>query len=165
MTGDPQNNPAEPATAGRNAYAGLAAADSWFAARGKTGWQQHDEAARHAALIAAADWLDGVFRFAGTPLLPTQMRAWPRRGIGGMQPAGTSVLPLPVQQAYFELALALLEGEGAAERLCGFSGAVRREKIGGLAIDYAVAARGGGRLTALLAPYLASGTATRVVRS
>jgi hypothetical protein len=165
MTNGSQDNPAESATAGGNAYANLAAADAWFAARGKTGWQLHDTAARHAALIAAADWLDGVFRFAGSPLLPTQVRAWPRRGIGAVQAGGMSVLPLPVQQAYFELAQALLEGEGAAERLCGFSGAVRREKIGGLAIDYAVAARGGGRLTALLAPYLAIGTATRVVRT
>lgn len=150
------------AVAGANAYAGLATADRWFAARRLDVWSAADEAARHGALIRAADWLDTQFRFRGQPVDPAQPRAWPRAGIGaGPMPGG---LPMPVQSAYFELAMALLEGEEAAERLLGLRGAIRRERIGGLAVEYGTGGGEGGRIRAMLAPYLQSGLATRVVR-
>ena len=107
------------ALAGVNAYAGLATADRWVAARRLSVWAEAPDAARHGALI----------------------------------------------RAYFELALALLEGDEAAERLLGIRGAIRRERIGGLAVEYGVAGGEGGRLRAMLAPYLQSGVATRVVRT
>lgn len=154
---------AEIARPGGNAYADLAGADGWFAARGRDGWSEAGEAARHAALIRAADWLDGQFSFRGQPAAAGQKRAWPRVGTGG----GVAVvdgMPMPVRQAYFELALALLDGDGAAERLVGLQGAVKRERIGGLAIEYANDGRSGGQIRALLAPYLRSGTATKVAR-
>jgi len=155
---------AEIARAGANAYADLAAADGWFAARGHNGWAGADAPARHAALIRAAEWLDGQFRFRGSPVDPAQPRAWPRTavGAGGAQPDG---LPMPVRQAYFELALALLAGDEAGERLLGLQGAVRRERIGGLAIEYEASGGSGGRLRALLAPYLHSAAATRIART
>lgn len=159
---------AEIARPGGNAYADLAGADGWFATRGRTGWAEAQEAARHAALIRAADWLDGQFSFRGQREDAAQLRAWPRVGIGG---AGAVVngLPTPVRQAYFELALALLDGDGAAERLIGLQGAVKRERIGGMAIEYEgggkAGGRSGGQIRALLAPYLRSGTATRVART
>ena len=152
----------ELAVAGANAYAGLATADRWFAARRLDVWSAADEAARHGALIRAADWLDTQFRFRGQPVDPAQPRAWPRAGIGaGPMPGG---LPMPVQTAYFELAMALLEGDEAAERLLGLRGAIRRERIGGLAVEYGTGGGEGGRIRAMLAPYLQSGLATRVVR-
>lgn len=154
---------AEIAISGGNAYADLASADGWFAARGRASWPEAAEAERHAALIRAADWLDGQFSFRGQRIDASQNRAWPRVGIGG----GVAVvdgMPMPVRQAYFELALALLDGDGAAERLIGLQGAVRRERIGGLAIEYANDGRSGGQIRALLAPYLRSGTATKVAR-
>ena len=154
---------AEIAVAGRNAYASLADADEWFAARGQAGWAAGDKTARTASLIRAADWLDGQVRFRGTRSQASQLRAWPRTGIGGAPL--TDGLPMPVRQAYFELALALLEGEAAAERLIGLQGAVRRERVGGLAIEYEASGSSGGRLHALLAPYLHSGLATRVFRT
>ena len=53
-------------------------------------------------------------------------------------------------------------------RLTGLQGAVKRERIGGLAIEYeaggGTGGRSGGQIQALLAPYLRSGTATRVAR-
>lgn len=151
------------ALAGVSAYAGLATADRWFAARRLSVWAEAPAAARHGALIRAADWLDSQFRFRGRPVDPAQPRAWPRSGIGaGPMPGG---LPMPVQTAYFELALALLEGDEAAERLLGIRGAIRRERIGGLAVEYGAAGGEGGRLRAMLAPYLQSGVATRVVRT
>ena len=151
------------AVAGTNAYAGLATADRWFAARRLDAWSEADEAARHGALIRAADWLDTQFRFRGQPVDPAQPRAWPRAGIGaGPMPGG---LPMPVQTAYFELAMALLEGDEAAERLLGLRGAIRRERIGGLAVEYGTGGGEGGRIRAMLAPYLQSGLATRVVRA
>lgn len=158
------NPPAAEAVAGSNAYAGLTEADSWFAARGRQGWAAADAGARHAALIRAADWLDGQFRFRGSRAAQDQMRAWPRTGIGSgaLAPGG---LPMPVRTAYFELALALLEGDAAAERLVGLQGAVRRERIGGLAIEYESSGGSGGRLQALLAPYLRTGIATRIART
>ena len=152
------------AQAGGNAYADLASADDWFAARGRSGWQEAGEAARHAALIRAADWLDGQFSYRGQRADDGQSRAWPRVGIGG----GAAVvegMPMPVRQAYFELALALLQGDGAAERLVGLQGAVRRERIGGMAIEYDRGGRSGGRIRALLAPYLRGAAATRVSRT
>ena len=157
---------AEIARPGGNAYADLAGADGWFAARGRDGWSEAGEAARHAALIRAADWLDGQFSFRGQRADAGQARAWPRVGAGGT--VAVDGLPMPVRQAYFELALALLEGDGAVARLTGLQGAVKRERSGGLAIEYEAGSRAGGRsggqIRALLAPYLRSGTATRVAR-
>lgn len=152
------------AVAGTNAYATLADADGWFAARGQTGWCDAGTAARSAALIRAADWLDGQFRFRGARLDVQQARSWPRTGIGSAALSSTG-LPGPVQTAYFELALALLDSEAAAERLIGLQGAVRRERVGGLAIEYEASGGSGGRLKALLAPYLRSGLATRISRT
>lgn len=156
---------AEQARAGVNAYADIAAADRWFAARQSPGWAKARPAKRHAVLIRAADWIDTQFRFRGRPSKSGQQRAWPRTG-AGVAPAS---LPLPVQTAYFELALALLDGDEAAERLLGLRGAVRSERVGGLAVEYAVSGRNGGRdggrLHAMLAPYLRSGVATRIVRT
>lgn len=163
------NAVAEQARAGVNAYVDIGSADGWFAARRIPAWDRAPVPDRHAVLIRAADWLDTQFRFRGEPVRAGQPRAWPRSGIAaGTAPGG---LPLPVQTAYFEIALALLDGDEAAERLLGIRGAVRRERIGGLAIEYAVphrhagaGARDGGRIHAMLAPYLRSGLATRVTR-
>ena len=152
------------AVAGGNAYATLADADGWFAARGQAAWAAAGEAARSAALIRAADWLDGQFRFRGSRAEAGQSRAWPRTGVGG-SPLAAGGLPGPVRTAYFELTLALLEGDAAAERLIGLQGAVRRERVGGLAIEYEASGASGGRLRALLAPYLQTGLATRVSRT
>jgi len=158
---------AEQARAGANAYADIDSADRWFAARRISAWERAPAPDRHAVLIRAADWLDAQFRFRGQPVRAGQPRAWPRSGVAAdIAPGG---LPLPVQTAYFELALTLLDGDEAAERLLGLRGAVRRERIGGLAIEYAApdhhAGRNGGRVRAMLAPYLRSGLATRVVRT
>lgn len=149
--------------ANANAYAALSEADGWFAARGQAAWGVAGDDARSAALIRAADWLDGQFRFRGSRITAGQARAWPRAGIGGAVSAGG--LPGPVRTAYFELALALLDGEAAAERLIGLQGAVRRERVGGLAIEYEPSGASGGRLRALLAPYLRTGLATRIART
>jgi len=154
---------AEIARPGVNAYADLASADGWFAARGRTGWSAAAAAARHAALIRAADWLDGQFSFRGQPADAAQPRAWPRVGVGGGAVLADG-LPLAVRQAYFELALALLEGDAAAARLVGLQGEVKRERIGGIAVEYEAAGRSGGQIKALLAPYLRTGMATRVAR-
>lgn len=153
----------EQARAGVNAYADIATADRWFAARQLPVWAQAQLASRHAVLIRAADWLDTQFRFRGKKMQSDQPRAWPRSGIAaGVSPGG---LPQPVQAAYFELALALLDGDEAGERLLGLRGAVRKERIHGLAVEYATSGRDGGRIHAMLVPYLRSGLATRVVRS
>lgn len=169
------NKVAEQARAGTNAYADIDSADRWFAARRMPAWDRAPAADRHAVLIRAADWLDTQFRFRGQKARAGQLRAWPRSGLAaGIAPGG---LPLPVQTAYFELALALLDGDEAGERLLGLRGAVRRERIGGLAIEYAApgqhpgrnggrnGGRDGGRIHAMLAPYLRTGLATRVVRT
>ena len=149
---------------GANAYATLTEADGWFAARGQGAWAASGAAARSAALIRAADWLDGQFRFRGSPADDGQPLSWPRTGIGSAALSAAG-LPGPVQTAYFDLALALLDGEAAAERLIGLQGAVRRERVGGLAIEYEASGGSGGRLKALLAPYLRTGSATRIART
>ena len=41
---------------------------------------------------------------------------------------------------------------------------MRRERIGGLAVEYASDGRSGGQIQALLAPYMRSGTAMKVAR-
>jgi hypothetical protein len=165
------NAVAEQARVGVNAYADITAADRWFAARRILAWDQAQAASRHAVLIRAADWLDTQFRFRGERARAGQPRAWPRSGVAaGMASGG---LPLPVQTAYFELALALLDGDEAAERLLGLRGAVRSERVGGLAIEYAVpnrnggrdAGHDGGRIRAMLSPYLRTGLGTRVIRT
>lgn len=51
----------------RAGYISLQDADAWFAARGLTEWAAATRDQRAAALLRAADWLDGYFRFRGQP--------------------------------------------------------------------------------------------------
>ena len=153
------------AIAGDNAYASRVTADRWFAARNQPLWSAASPTARTGALIMAADWLDGQFHFRGRRAAPDQPRAWPRTGIaGGAQNLVTS-LPQPVEQADFQLALALLEGEAAGEQLLGLRGSVRREQIGDIAVQYDTSGALSSRLTALLKPYLLGLAQPEVARS
>jgi len=151
--------------AGVNAYATIAQADQWFAMRHRAAWVEANVATRSGALIRAAEWLDGYFRFRGERVSADQMRAWPRKGITGLSSSQINGLPAPVEQAYFELALALIESEAAAEQLLGIRGGVRRERIGSVAVEYDPAQVGRSRLLALLRPYLRDSVAPKVVRA
>ena len=150
---------------GVNAYATIAQADQWFVIRSRVGWVEANVSKRSGALIRAAEWLDGYFRFRGERVSASQMRAWPRKGTAGMSASQINGLPAPVEQAYFELALALIESEAAAEQLLGIRGGVRRERIGSVAVEYEPAQVGRSRVLALLWPYLKDSVAPKVVRA
>jgi len=151
--------------AGGNAYATLADAERWFAARHHPEWAVASVAARSGALIRAAEWLDHHFRFRGTRLRPDQPRAWPRSGLAAGSRNPVSGLPLAVEQAYFVLALALLEGDAAAEQLLGVRGAILEERIGNVAVQYDRAGQRQSRLLALLRPWLCDPGQILVTRS
>lgn len=147
---------------GVTSYSDLATADEWFRLRHHKDWAATDAVTRAGALVRATEWLDGQFRFGGKPMQPDQIRAWPRDGFAD---AVTSTgLPAPVQQAYFLLALALLDGDDAGEAALGLGGRVVSERVGAVSVRYG-AAHDGTRIDALLAPYLVSARPPLVVRS
>ncbi len=160
QTNQPQANPPQNIVVG---YCTLIDANSWFAARHMTAWADSDVNARNGALLRAADWLDGHYRFRGERCDDAQSRAWPRNDIGNEDGAQIGPLPGPVKQAYLEIALALLEGDGEAEAVLGHSGAIISEQVAGVSVRYAPP-RTQSRIAALLAPYLHSQLATRILR-
>ena len=69
---------------GANSYASIADADAWQAARGSQTWppadpdgQDGQEALKEAALILAADYLNGL-KWVGRKAAPGRIMAWPR---------------------------------------------------------------------------------------
>lgn len=153
------------AKAGENAYASLADADGWFVLRDQSEWATASTVARNGALIRAAEWLDGHFRFRGDRLHSGQLRAWPRTGIDGGARNLITSLPKPVEQAYFELCLSLLEGTIAGEQLLGVRGAVLRERIGSVAVQYDRSGARQSRIFVLVQPYLRDSRHVQVNRA
>ena len=133
--------------------------------RGMSDFDGLDDEALNQLLLRACEWLDSCFSFAGEKADPAQIRAFPRHISGqdtSMLPQG---VPAEIIQAVLEIAAALVVSDQDAEQLLGLKGAVRNEKIGDISVSY----DGGryprpSRIKTLLAAFLRSASATRIIR-
>ncbi len=128
---------------GANAYAHVEAADEWQAARGSSVWpkapaagEDPNRAAKEAALIRAADYLNGL-RWKGRRAEPCRVMAWPRCGVidGDGHAVPERCVPAAVVAANCHLAALAYAGtdlQPALER----GGSIRKEKVGQLETEY-----------------------------
>ena len=124
-----------------NSYVDLAFADAYLTSRGNTVWAGVGEDAKAAALIRAADVLNG-YRWKGQPVEPGRVMAWPRKGVDYSpgNPVPENVVPIQVQNAQCEIAAASMSEEGANDPLAQVDttkGAVTSEKVDVMAVSYA----------------------------
>lgn len=136
-------------------YGTVAAADAYHAARANTAWAG-DEVAKQAALIRASVYIDGRYRkllasgvwqslFPGVKTEGRgQAREWPRTGAydyeGNQIPADQ--VPVEVEQATYEAALREIVEPGSLSPDYVASGAIKRQKVDVLEIEYQSAAPG-----------------------
>ena len=99
--------------AGANSYASIADADDYFDGRLYSGlWTETDDAKKAQALAWSTQILDERLAWRGAPVSTTQPLRWPRAGVLSPDRDTTEAedaIPVRVQRAVFELALALLE--------------------------------------------------------
>ncbi|MFP1634092.1 DnaT-like ssDNA-binding protein [Zhengella sp. ZM62] len=122
--------------ASADTYGTVAEADAYFLARGVSSWTGTD-AAKEAALIKAATYLDNVYRgrWKGRALTMTQARAWPRGWVVNAEgyAVDPNTIPTQVKNAQFEAALLLIGGtslEATIDR------AVKSETVGPISVTY-----------------------------
>lgn len=133
-------------------YGTVAAADAYHAARANTAWAG-DDVAKQAALIRASVYIDGRYRkhmpsgvwqslFPGVKTEGRgQAREWPRTGAQDYEGHALSAeeVPLEVEQATYEAALRELTEPGSLTPDYVAATAIKREKVGPLETEYAVA--------------------------
>lgn len=152
-----------PGSATAVAYDTAANADSYFTARGITAWTG-TEAAKEAALVRGADYLDRTYalRWIGLRAEDAQALDWPRSDAVDLDgyPYEVDEIPTALKQANFEAALLVLTGTDL-EPVLVRGGAVRRTRAkAGPAeseTEYSAGAPARSRFTALegaLAPLL-----------
>jgi hypothetical protein len=110
--------------ASANSYVTRAQADSYFIdAIHAAAWKSAADSTKDAALISATRMLDRS-RWMGSKTSSTQALEWPRTGASDKN--GTSIsstiIPTPIRQGTYELALALIENNSLAS---GSSGGVK----------------------------------------
>lgn len=123
--------------AAADSYISLTDADTYFTNHGSPAvWTGASDPQQEAALRFATAWLDGQYTWVGLVKTSTQALAWPR--IGGYDSEGRAVdeasVPRRVKEAVCEVALAHLGSalNAALER----GGAVKREQVGAIAVEY-----------------------------
>ncbi len=118
-------------------YMSVADADTYFTNHGSpAAWTGATTPAKEAALRFATAWLDGQYAWVGLVKASTQALAWPR--IGGYDSEGRAVddasVPRRIKEAVGEVALAHLGS--ALNATLARGGAVKREQVGPLAVEY-----------------------------
>ncbi len=136
---------------GANTYASLADADDYLLSRGVSDWPAPPSsdlepapqlAAKEAALIRAADYLNGL-KWKGEKIEYDWPMAWPRAGVptgvknihGVMQLVACDTVPSAVKRACIELAALFIAGEdplAPIER----GGRVASETVGPISTSY-----------------------------
>lgn len=127
-------------TLGQDTYQTVAGADTYWAARNNSTWAAATTEAKEAALLEATQYLDSHFNWIGRLVDFDQPLGWPRAwatirvGNFAGKDFGTSEIPEKLKRACAELAL-----EALSERLSpnlDRGGAIRREKVGELEVEY-----------------------------
>lgn len=110
---------ATPGGPSANSYALVAEADAYFATRPfSTSWTgltpgAETTALKEGALIMATRLIDSRACFNGTSVSDAQALRWPMAGMLSRNgfPIGTNVIPVPLKEAVYEMALALLDSD------------------------------------------------------
>lgn len=134
-------------------YGSITAADAYHLARANAPWAG-DDAAKQAALIRASAYIDGKYQFqnacgrweslfsgskTGARAQPLQ---WPRTGATDNE--GNSIpvdeVPIEIEQATYEAALREIVTPGSLSPDYVATGAIKRQKVDVLEIEYQAAA-------------------------
>ena len=116
-----------------NSYIGESAASDYFDERLNTGaWDAASPDDRARALISATRWVD-TQGFIGDKATTAQALAWPRRDVPDI---ADDVIPVLVQQAVCEVALALLAAGGTDLLAVDGATGVKRKKVDVLETEY-----------------------------
>lgn len=138
-------------------YGSVAAADAYHAARANTAWTG-EEMAKQAALIRASAYIDGKYQFQNAcgrweslfPGVKTGGRAqtlqWPRTGATDNENSTIppDEVPVEIEQATYEAALREIVTPGSLSPDYVASGAIKRQKVDVLEIEYQTAAADAG---------------------
>lgn len=125
-------------------YGTLAAADAYFADRANAGWTVANEGDRLAALVRGSQAVDSLYepKFTGRRASGyDQVLSWPRRDavtVNGEVVAGDAT-PSAVTYAAYEAAALELAEPGSLTPVIVAARTVKREKVGPLETEYAVA--------------------------
>ncbi len=122
-----------------NSYISLADANTYHSDRANTSWASAADDARNAALIKAAQWLDGTYRnrWVGMKTDDDQSMCWPRYEAydeDGYYIDSDSV-PTRISYAQAEAALAIIDGTELSPAL-DRGGRVKREQVGPISTEY-----------------------------
>lgn len=118
-----------------DAYISISFADTYHRDRNNTSWSAASRTAREAAILNATEYIDSNWNFQGDITFPEtpQALAWPRAGVydDGARLLDDDALPLGVQRATAEMALAIIDNSNAAQSSF-VKGAThrRRERVG-----------------------------------
>ena len=120
------------------------AANGYFADRGSATWVEADDDDKLAALVRGSQVIDALYepRFPGRRAIGyEQALSWPRAGAvtANGEAIADDAVPLPVTYAAYEAAMAELATPGSLTPVVTATRQVRREKIGSLETEYAVA--------------------------
>ena len=117
-------------------YVDKSQATAWCTQRGHQEWNELQDGQKEASLIKAAEWIDRLYRFRGSPDNPAQIRAWPRRD--ALRDDGTLIAGIPpeVKDATLMLAVGFAQSEEAAEELLGTASRIKQEKAGSIEVQY-----------------------------
>lgn len=161
-------------------YGSMEAADAYHALRGNTAWTG-DDAAKTAALVRASAYIDGKYQaqnscgrweslFSGSKTGGrAQLLQWPRTGATDNE--GNTIpsveVPIEIEKATYEASLREIASPGSLSPDYVASGAIKRQKVDVLEIEYQAASTGSGVPTRpvitvvdeLVAPLLGCNTA------
>lgn len=144
--------------AAAESYASVPALDAYAVAHGSPAiWSAASLELKEAALRYATAWLDGRYEWTGAILSRTQALAWPRSG--AIDPDGRELSGVPARLVRLTCQAALYHLEESLAAPLPRGGAVKREKVGPLEVEYAdgaPASRTFSYLDDLAAPLLSS---------
>lgn len=122
--------------AGANSYVDVIYADNYCTLRQRSAWTSATEAAKIAALLSAAQYLDARYEFLGSLIDEQQPMSWPRYIVtdeeGRFIPSDS--IPATIKDAQCELAVEALSGGLMPPQARG--GRVASENVGGVSISY-----------------------------
>lgn len=121
---------------GTNAYATSEEVAAYWEARNDAAFGEAVESAQEAAIIAATAYLDANFRWVGRIASTSQLLGWPRACARDHEGRDLTGIPQRVKDATAELAKLALSGPLVSMSLGGTQGAIKREKLGPVDIEY-----------------------------
>jgi len=123
-------------TVGTDAYATSEEVAAYWEARNDNTFDEADEAAQDAAIRAATAYLDVNFHWVGKLADTSQLLGWPRTCAYDHERRELTGIPQRVKDATGELAKLALSGPLVSMSVGGSQGAVKREKIGAVEVEY-----------------------------